>query len=256
MSPYFGMVICLEEKYKREHFKEGLRLAEKLKKDLNCEVILKKVRTMDEPLIKFKGNNIAQIAPRKGMLFSAYLFWKKKPNHIIKVENQKQIDTLFEEFKAHIEVIKKNKNNGTKKPKVKSLEKQKTPEEFQKEIKERIAKLSNGSKGISVPKGLMPNPKTGTVTFEIKKAVEDVKAGKVEFRADKQGMIHVLLGKMSFTEEDLSKNFATLADAVLKAKPAAAKGTYLKSVYLTTTMGPSIKIDAKQLPLEIKGYLA
>ena len=82
------------------------------------------------------------------------------------------------------------------------------------------------------PKGLMPNPKTGTVTVDVARAVKDAKAGKVEFRADKQGMIHVPLGKMKFTTEDLMKNFATLADAVLKAKPSAAKGTYLKSVYL------------------------
>jgi len=102
------------------------------------------------------------------------------------------------------------------------------------------------------PKGLMPNPKTGTVTFDIKNAIKELKAGRVEFRADKQGMIHVPLGKMSFTAEDLMKNFAALSDAVLKAKPSAAKGTYLKSVYLTTTMGPGIKIDTKQLSAEIK----
>jgi large subunit ribosomal protein L1 len=106
------------------------------------------------------------------------------------------------------------------------------------------------------PKGLMPNPKTGTVTFDIKTAITDAKAGKVEFRADKQGMIHVPLGKMSFTPENLMKNFSTLADAVLRAKPAAAKGTYLKSVYLATTMGPGVKIDARQLPTEIKEYLS
>lgn len=105
------------------------------------------------------------------------------------------------------------------------------------------------------PKGLMPNPKTGTVTFDIKNALKEIKAGKVEFRADKQGMIHVPIGKMNFTADDLMKNFAALADAILRAKPASAKGTYLKSVYLTTTMGPGIKIDTKQLPLEIKEYL-
>ena len=105
------------------------------------------------------------------------------------------------------------------------------------------------------PKGLMPNPKTGTVTVDVAKAVKDAKAGKVEFRADKQGMIHVPLGKMKFTAEDLMKNFATLADAVLKAKPSAAKGTYLKSVYLTTTMGPGIKLDAKNTPAEVKEYV-
>ena len=105
------------------------------------------------------------------------------------------------------------------------------------------------------PKGLMPNPKTGTVTLDVAKAVKDAKAGKVEFRADKQGMIHVPLGKMKFSTDDLMKNFATLADAVLKAKPSAAKGTYLKSVYLTTTMGPGIKLDAKNTPAEVKEYV-
>ena len=105
------------------------------------------------------------------------------------------------------------------------------------------------------PKGLMPNPKTGTVTTDVAKAVKDAKAGKVEFRADKQGMIHVPLGKMKFSTEDLMKNFATLADAVLKAKPSSAKGTYLKSVYLSTTMGPGIKLDAKNTPAEVKEYV-
>ena len=105
------------------------------------------------------------------------------------------------------------------------------------------------------PKGLMPNPKTGTVTVDVARAVKEAKAGKVEFRADKQGMIHVPLGKMKFSADDLMKNFATLADAVLKAKPSAAKGTYLKSVYLTTTMGPGIKLDAKNTPAEVKEYV-
>ncbi len=105
------------------------------------------------------------------------------------------------------------------------------------------------------PKGLMPNPKAGTVTFDIKGAINELKAGRVEFRADKQGMVHVPLGKMSFEAEDLMKNFAALADAVLKAKPSAAKGTYLKSVYLASSMGPGIKIDTKQLPFEIKEYI-
>ena len=96
------------------------------------------------------------------------------------------------------------------------------------------------------PKGLMPNPKTGTVTLDI------AKAGKVEFRADKQGMIHCPIGKVQFANEDLVKNYGTLVDAVLRAKPSAAKGTYVKSIYLTTTMGPSIKIDAKNLQAEVK----
>ncbi|MBO5948375.1 50S ribosomal protein L1 [bacterium] len=102
------------------------------------------------------------------------------------------------------------------------------------------------------PKGLMPNPKTGTVTLDVAKAVKDAKAGKVEFRADKQGMIHVPLGKMNFTEEDLVKNYATLAEAIIKAKPAAAKGTYIKSAFLTTSMGPSIKLDNKNIATEVK----
>ena len=105
------------------------------------------------------------------------------------------------------------------------------------------------------PKGLMPNPKTGTVTVDVARAVKEAKAGKVEFRADKQGMIHVPLGKMKFAKEDLMKNFATLADAVIKAKPSAAKGTYLKSIYLSTTMGPGIKLDAKNTPAEVKEYV-
>jgi large subunit ribosomal protein L1 len=105
------------------------------------------------------------------------------------------------------------------------------------------------------PKGLMPSPKTGTLTFEIAKAVKDAKAGKVEFRADKQGMIHVPIGKMSFTDDSLIKNFAALTDAVIRVKPSAAKGTYMKTVYLTTTMGPGIKIETNQLANEIKQYL-
>ena len=102
------------------------------------------------------------------------------------------------------------------------------------------------------PKGLMPNPKTGTVTLDIAKAVKDAKAGKVEFRADKQGMIHCPIGKVQYAKEDLVKNYGTLVDAVLRAKPASAKGTYVKSIFLTTTMGPSIKIDAKNLAAEVK----
>ena len=105
------------------------------------------------------------------------------------------------------------------------------------------------------PKGLMPNPKTGTVTVDVAKAVKDAKAGKVEFRADKQGMIHCPVGKVNFSFEDVMKNFVTLADAVLRAKPSTSKGTYLKSIYLTTTMGPGIKLDAKNIPAEVKDYL-
>lgn len=102
------------------------------------------------------------------------------------------------------------------------------------------------------PKGLMPNPKTGTVTLDVANAVKDAKAGKVEFRADKQGMIHCPIGKVQFSDTDLLKNFATLADAILRAKPSAAKGTYVKSLYLATTMGPGIKLEAKNLSTEIK----
>ena len=105
------------------------------------------------------------------------------------------------------------------------------------------------------PKGLMPNPKTGTVTFDVKKAINDAKAGKVEYRADKQGIVHVPLGKMSFSEDDLVKNFVAVADAVIKAKPSATKGTYVKSVYLTTTMGPSIKVDDKNVAAEVKALV-
>ena len=106
------------------------------------------------------------------------------------------------------------------------------------------------------PKGLMPNPKTGTVTLDIAKAVKDAKAGKVEFRADKQGMIHCPIGKVQFSEEDLLKNFATLADAILRAKPSSAKGTFVRSVYLATTMGPGIKLDPKNLAAEVKEVIA
>lgn len=105
------------------------------------------------------------------------------------------------------------------------------------------------------PKGLMPNPKTGTVTLEVAKAVKDAKAGKVEFRADKQGMIHVPIGKVKFSLDDLMKNYSTLAEAVIKAKPSVSKGTYIKSAYLSTTMGPGIKLDTKNIQLEIKDYV-
>ena len=93
------------------------------------------------------------------------------------------------------------------------------------------------------PKGLMPNPKTGTVTFDVAKAVAEIKAGKVEYRADKAGIIHAPIGKVSFDDAKLAENFATVFETVLKAKPATAKGTYMKSVNITTTMGPSVKVD-------------
>lgn len=106
------------------------------------------------------------------------------------------------------------------------------------------------------PKGLMPNPKTGTVTFDVAQAIKEVKAGKVEFRADKQGIVHTAIGRGRFTEEQLTRNFSTLYDAILRAKPSAAKGTYVKSVYITSTMGPSIRLDAGRLTSEIRDYLA
>ncbi|MBI5345326.1 MAG: 50S ribosomal protein L1 [Deltaproteobacteria bacterium] len=97
------------------------------------------------------------------------------------------------------------------------------------------------------PRGLMPNPKLGTVTFDVKKAVADLKAGKVEYRVDKSGNIHVPVGKASFGSEKLRDNFKALMEAVIKAKPASSKGTYLKSLYVSTTMGPSIKINEAEI---------
>ncbi|MFC5559532.1 50S ribosomal protein L1 [Ureibacillus thermophilus] len=97
------------------------------------------------------------------------------------------------------------------------------------------------------PKGLMPNPKTGTVTFDVAKAIAEIKAGKVEYRADKAGIVHVPIGKVSFETEKLVENFLAVFEAIQKAKPAAAKGTYMKSVNITTTMGPSIKVDASSV---------
>ncbi|MBM7707504.1 50S ribosomal protein L1 [Chryseomicrobium aureum] len=94
------------------------------------------------------------------------------------------------------------------------------------------------------PKGLMPNPKTGTVTFDVTKAVNEIKAGKVEYRADKAGIIHAPIGKASFDNDKLAENFKTVFDVIQKAKPSAAKGVYMKSVVVTTTMGPAVKIDA------------
>lgn len=97
------------------------------------------------------------------------------------------------------------------------------------------------------PKGLMPNPKTGTVTFDVTKAVNEIKAGKVEYRADKAGIVHAPVGKASFEADKLAENIQTLVDVIVKAKPATAKGVYLKSVHVTTTMGPSIKLDTLAL---------
>jgi len=93
------------------------------------------------------------------------------------------------------------------------------------------------------PKGLMPNPKAGTVTMDVTKAVNDIKAGKIEYRLDKANIIHVPVGKASFTEEQLTQNYNALIDAILKAKPAALKGQYIKSATLTTTMGPGVRMS-------------
>ena len=97
------------------------------------------------------------------------------------------------------------------------------------------------------PRGLMPNPEAGTVTMDVKKAVEDIKAGKIEYRLDKANIIHVPVGKASFTEEQLADNFQALMDAVIKARPSAVKGAYLKSVTLAPTMGPGVKLNVNKL---------
>ena len=93
------------------------------------------------------------------------------------------------------------------------------------------------------PKGLMPNPKAGTVTMDVAKAIADIKAGKIEYRLDKTNIVHVPLGKASFSEEALAENFKALMDAIMKAKPSAVKGAYLKSITLTSTMGPGVKVS-------------
>lgn len=93
------------------------------------------------------------------------------------------------------------------------------------------------------PKGLMPNPKAGTVTMDVTKAVKDIKAGKIEYRLDKSNIIHVPIGKASFTEEQLEQNFGALMDAIVKARPSAVKGQYLRSVTLSSTMGPGVKVS-------------
>jgi large subunit ribosomal protein L1 len=93
------------------------------------------------------------------------------------------------------------------------------------------------------PKGLMPNPKSGTVTMDVTKALGEIKAGKVEYRLDKQNIIHTVIGKKSFGEEKLEENFKALMDAIIKAKPSTAKGQYLRSVVVTSTMGPGVKVN-------------
>lgn len=97
------------------------------------------------------------------------------------------------------------------------------------------------------PKGLMPNPKSGTVTMDLTKAMEEIKAGKVEYRLDKTNIVHTPVGKASFGKEKLKDNFNALIEAVIKAKPAAAKGQYLKSVTIATTMGPGVKLNTQKL---------
>ena len=97
------------------------------------------------------------------------------------------------------------------------------------------------------PKGLMPNPKAGTVTMNVAQAIKEIKAGKIEYRLDKANIVHVPVGKASFTEQQLQENFKALMDAIVKAKPAALKGTYLRSVTLTSTMGPGVKLNAQKL---------
>ncbi|MCM1213536.1 MAG: 50S ribosomal protein L1 [Lachnospiraceae bacterium] len=93
------------------------------------------------------------------------------------------------------------------------------------------------------PKGLMPNPKAGTVTMDVTKAVNDIKAGKIEYRLDKTNIVHVPVGKVSFTDEALQENFNALMDAIIKAKPSAVKGQYLRSITLTSTMGPGVRVN-------------
>jgi large subunit ribosomal protein L1 len=100
------------------------------------------------------------------------------------------------------------------------------------------------------PRGLMPNPKAGSVTFDVAKAVEDIKGGKVEFRVEKAGIVHGRVGKISFAPEQLEENARAFIDAVVKAKPAAAKGKYVKSMYVTSTMGPGLALDESALSAE------
>jgi large subunit ribosomal protein L1 len=102
------------------------------------------------------------------------------------------------------------------------------------------------------PRGLMPNPKTGTVTADVAKAVQEVKAGKVEFRVDKTGIIHAPVGKMSFATDSLVANAHALVDSIVKAKPAAAKGKYLRSVTVSSTMGPGVRIDTTHIDVVVK----
>ena len=97
------------------------------------------------------------------------------------------------------------------------------------------------------PKGIMPNPKTGTVTMDVKKAIDEIKAGKIEFRVDKGGILHIGFGKASFSQEKLEENFRTFMEAVMKVKPTSAKGTYLKSITVKSTMGPGVKVSPAEI---------
>ena len=97
------------------------------------------------------------------------------------------------------------------------------------------------------PKGLMPNPKAGTVTMDVAKAIAEIKAGKIEYRLDKANIVHCPIGKVSFSNEQLQENFKALTDAIIKARPAALKGTYLKSITVASTMGPGVKINVTKL---------
>jgi len=97
------------------------------------------------------------------------------------------------------------------------------------------------------PRGLMPNPKSGTVTVDVAKAVEEVKKGKIDFKVDKNGIVHTSIGKVSFTPEQMKENAREFINTLIKLKPATAKGTYINSIYLTSTMGPGIKVDSKTI---------
>lgn len=97
------------------------------------------------------------------------------------------------------------------------------------------------------PKGLMPNPKSGTVTFDVGKAIKEAKAGKVEYRTDKFGIIHLVIGKLSFSEQDLVENYTALLQEIIRVKPASSKGRYLRSVVLSSTMGPGVKVDPSKI---------
>ena len=97
------------------------------------------------------------------------------------------------------------------------------------------------------PRGLMPNPKTGTVTMDVAKAVQEVKAGKIDFKVDKYGIIHTSIGKVSFTPEQIVENAQEVMSTIIKLKPSAAKGTYVKSIFLSTTMSPGIEVDTKSV---------